>query len=500
MHMRWKVASVATVLSTLVALGAARDTDAHGNRTGVPDDPMVEYYLKDPEGGSLPDAQVAKTGAAKGVVALGQVGFGGGGFNADVNVHRHANGRYYAYVGQWGYGSGSHCDAANRRGVKVVDVTDPSSPAHVATLQNPLGTSAEDVQALTWNGRDVLMTGIQSCVDSSDVRRGLQLFDVTDLDKGRQPTEVGFLDTGRGAGGVHEFRAAIRRDGRVIAVLTVPYSDSSDIPVPAPTGPYRKRGDIRIADISDPANPVELADWGLRNDAEYAKATDEQIEAAQFRTGLGCYPRRFGHAADISDDVRTAYVSYWDWGFKLLDISDPTRPRLVSSTTYPANVDGDGHSSDLMRLGNRTLMLTGDEDYPTPGYCIAPAKGLEGGWGYLRMFDVTNPNTPKELGTFKTPNSAETQRRRKGDYTVHNPFVVGTKAYVSWYGDGLRVLQFDAANPGTPTEVGYFVPKAARDPQHLLPFAPVVWGVVVDDRGVIYLSDMNSGLWILKEE
>lgn len=495
MNVKTRTACLAVALGSLIVVHMAGDASGHGMRNGVPDSPMLEYYLDDPEGSKLPDAQVAKQGAAKGIGKLGQVDFGGGGFNADVWVHRHLNGRYYAYVGQWGFGSGRYCDPETRRGVKIVDVTVPSQPELVAIAQNPTGTTAEDVQVLSWNGRDILMTGIQSCIDSSNVRRGLQLFDVTDP---ANPAEVGFLDTGRGAGDMHEFAAGIRADGRVIAVMTVPYSDSADLPIAPATGPYRKRGDVRIGDVTDPANPRALADWGLRNG--FPNATDEEIEALQFTTGQGCYPRRFGHGADISADGKTAYIAYWDWGFKIMDIADPARPRLVSTTTYAANVDGDGHSSNIMRLGNRTLMLTGDEDYPPPGWCIAPSHGIEGGWGYLRVYDISNATRPTEIGTFKTPNSAETQRRRKGDYTIHNPFVVGDKAYVSWYADGLRVLEFDGANPGAPKEVAYYVPKAGKDPQHILPYAPVVWGVVVDDRGVIYLSDMNTGLWLVKEQ
>jgi hypothetical protein len=53
-------------------------------------------------------------------------------------------------------------------------------------------------------------------------------------------------------------------------------------------------------------------------------------------------------------------------------------------------------------------------------------------------------------------------------------------------------------------EVAYFVPPAAQNPvkpsqRGTLINGVEIWGVVVDeDTGLIYASDMNSGLWILR--
>lgn len=95
-----------------------------------------------------------------------------------------------------------------------------------------------------------------------------------------------------------------------------------------------------------------------------------------------------------------------------------------------------------------------------------------------------------------------TQDKAAGDYTIHNPFLVGTDVYISWYSDGVRVV--DASDPTNPTEVAYFVPPAAQNPvkpsqRGVLTNTTQVWGVVVDESsGLVYASDMNSGLWILR--
>jgi hypothetical protein len=60
----------------------------------------------------------------------------------------------------------------------------------------------------------------------------------------------------------------------------------------------------------------------------------------------------------------------------------------------------------------------------------------------------------------------------------------------------------DARNPSNMREVGYFVPPAGHSPvkpspRSVLSQTPQVWGVVVEDS-LIYASDMNTGLWVLR--
>ncbi len=52
-------------------------------------------------------------------------------------------------------------------------------------------------------------------------------------------------------------------------------------------------------------------------------------------------------------------------------------------------------------------------------------------------------------------------------------------------------------------ETGFFVPPAYNDPVGscaCLGNSAFVWGVHVMDDGTILLSDMNSGLWVVREK
>jgi uncharacterized protein YycO len=80
---------------------------------------------------------------------VGHDDLGGRGFNADVWQHDG-----YAYVGHWGFadwatGNDRFCPAPPNSGVAVIDARTSSSPKRVATLQNPTGTSAEDIVVYT---------------------------------------------------------------------------------------------------------------------------------------------------------------------------------------------------------------------------------------------------------------------------------------------------------------------------------------------------------------
>ena len=107
-----------------------------------------------------------------------------------------------------------------------------------------------------------------------------------------------------------------------------------------------------------------------------------------------------------------------------------------------------------------------------------------------------------QIGEYRTPNSGGRLPLGSGDYTIHNPMVMGTDVYISWYSDGVRVV--DASDPTNPEEVAFFVPPAGQNPvkpaqRSTLSQTPQVWGVFVDEEiGLVYASDMNTGLWILR--
>ena len=114
-------------------------------------------------------------------------------------------------------------------GVAVVDARTPDEPKVVATLQNPVGTSAEDVVVYTAlagprAGHDIAAVGLQTCESRLDANadRGLMLWDVTNP---AAPIQIGYLHTACCTRGIHEFEVEHRADlSRTFAYASVPTS------------------------------------------------------------------------------------------------------------------------------------------------------------------------------------------------------------------------------------------------------------------------------------
>jgi hypothetical protein len=394
---------------------------------------------------------------AKRFKLLGHSRLGGGGFNADVWGHRG-----FAYVGVWGAGP----EACPATGVKVVDYRNPRRPRLVSRLQNPAGTTAEDVvvrrvHTQAFHG-DLAVAGIQACDPGTSVLRGLQFFDVTHP---RRPRELGRWAAPRPTGGCHEVDLVMRRDGRVLAGCAIPFAEQ-----------INGSDEVVLVDASNPRRPRKVGGWALGRDLG--------LDPTQ---GVGCFAASFAHSVRFFDGGRTVYVSYWDAGTINLRIGNPAAPRFVGRTPIaPPDEDGDNHSMTLAK-GGRVLVINPED------FCVGDGFG---GWGEVYLYDNTRPRRTSFLGTFSTPNSRSS--RTDGIFTVHNTEVVrGDEAFSSWYSDG--IVWWHIGSSGVTRMRGQFVPPAAPDPMGFFPTIPIVWGVYPDrDANLILASDINSGLWLLK--
>ncbi len=123
-------------------------------------------------------------------------------------------------------------------------------------------------------------------------------------------------------------------------------------------------------------------------------------------------------------------------------------------------------------------------------------------WGGVRIWDYSDPANPVLASTFNTTCSASTAPGDScdsaGTYSVHNIVVETTddkvKAYISWYWDGMLVL--DITDPYNPVEVARFLDNSTNDGE-----PNDFWGVYkVTDKPWIYGSDRNGGLYVFKEK
>ncbi len=266
-------------------------------------------------------------------------------------------------------------------------------------------------------------------------------------------------------------------------ILAVPFSEVFG---PAFPFPGETSTDFVIVEVTNPRAPRLAGTWTIGRDAGLAFGSPFFAGIPGLPVGSDCtpppgtpalcrgndFPGVFLHDVWADKPGKVAYLSYWDAGLVLLDISDPSNPALIGVGVEPSTFgsdEGNAHVAVPARGGN--LALVGDEDFTA------------GPWGFLRVFDLSDPAHPTEIGAFATDNALTAGGCC---FSMHNVVVRGNSAYISWYTDGIRVIDF--SQPSAPREVASFT---VEDKFTLF------WGVYVD-RDLIFGSDMFTGLYILK--
>jgi hypothetical protein len=241
-------------------------------------------------------------------------------------------------------------------------------------------------------------------------------------------------------------------------------------------------GSLRVIDIRDPYRPKQVARWQTRPD-----------EAGNFL-----------HDVDVKDGL--AYLSYWNQGLVILDVGkgikggSPENPQFVSQYKYDLNalyreveaVGGPGFirgTHTAWRAGK--YVFVGDEVFsatprPTEGGGVI---GLGRAYGRLHVIDVSNLERPKEVAYYEPKDGGS-----------HNVWVAGDTLYLGDYQGGLRVLDISGELRGDLLRQGREMAHVVTGDGHgVVPNAPNAWGAIYRN-GLIYVPDINSGLWIVKVE
>ncbi len=141
-------------------------------------------------------------------------------------------------------------------------------------------------------------------------------------------------------------------------------------------------------------------------------------------------------------DRQHAYVGHMaaPYGTSIVDVADPTRPRLVAQVRVPEDI----HSHKVRVLGD--FMLVNYERVPRPARTGAPAESPRPPVVGLKIFDIADRTRPREVAFFPT--------YARG---VHRFDLQGTHAFVSTEWEGFRsniLAILDLGNPHRPSLVG----------------------------------------------
>jgi hypothetical protein len=369
----------------------------------------------------------------------------------------------YAYVAGWG----------ENTTVKVVNIKDPSNPQVAATIpsMNP-GTSPQDVKVTRINTRyfhgDLLVVG-----NDGFFTGGIQLFNVSD------PENPQLLSTFP-VNLVHNV-FPYQKGNRAFVLLALPTRELFNFFFP--WFPGISPGEFMIVEITDPTNPQMVSEWAAGADGGFGFG----IAGLPPNNCTDCrgsfFPSVNLHDVWANEQGTVAYLAYWDLGLVILDISNPEAPELISQTREPVTFgsdQGDAHVAVPAKGGN--LVLVGDETFYDDTFSpVLP-------WGFLRIFDTSDPYNPVQVGAFATPNTLTNTDQDRWS-SMHNVIVRGNRAFISWYNEGLRVIDF--TDPSNPKEIASYIVEP--DPINPSQF----WGVHVNES-LILASDVAGALYIFK--
>jgi hypothetical protein len=328
----------------------------------------------------------------------------------------------------------------------LLDVSDPQRPRILSRIQARPGTHSHKARLCG----NTLVINVEAYGGSGAA--GLALFDVTDPGL---PKETAFYRMGglsSGGTGVHRFQLDCER--RLVYA-----SGSAD----------GFQGNITIIiDVSNPGRPREAGRWWVPGQ-HTASGEKPSWSGASIRTH---HPLRHGNRL---------YVSLWFGGFAILDITDITRPRMLSHVNYHNGGGAPTHTALPVghKIREKDWLVVFDEEL---GGGNPPA--------FMRIFDITDERRPVQKSTFHVP--PDPGGKTGGRFGAHQPHEhVGADnlVYAAWFSGGLRVI--DISDPYRPRETGHYIPSARQGRAESN-------DVFVDGKGLIYLIDRVQGLDILR--
>jgi hypothetical protein len=261
---------------------------------------------------------------------------------SDVSATQAPNGKWFAYVGDWG----AKC---NTGGVHVVDISNPANPVKTGFLNaGGTGYQTEGIQALhidtTAYSGDILVVSNEWCLPKSNPALnpgGITIYDIND------PTNPMRLVQAFGDFDIHGSRAneahsAIAWDAGDDAYVAAIDNEETE--------------DVDLFEITDPRNPALLSETrlpGVNVDAYGQEKTSHDFDVL----------RR-------PDESWHLMVSDWDAGWIDVDVTNPASPTIVGDFDYAecdqvvtsaCPPEGNAHQGEWNSDGS--LFIGTDEDF-----------------------------------------------------------------------------------------------------------------------------------------
>jgi hypothetical protein len=279
---------------------------------------------------------------------------------------------------------------------------------------------------------------------------------------------------------------------------------------------FQSLPDVLVRTSATGTNAVEAFQqpWAPR----HLTTGGQTVSGAIHDAGDGCQASDYAGAAGdlaLADFVDPFYVGIIpDWpapacslGQQAILAANAGATALISNLISPddAYAIGPGvRARDLAGANVYVIQIADIDDIAdairaTPGADTMTITAKKPSWGYVRVFRETASDEWQQVGKFTdAPHAFGEHPTPTGSWSVHNTEVRGNRGYSSWYSNG--IVAIDLSDPTNPRRVGQFVPNTGARHANSLGVGPAeMWGVAIDPAtGIIYGSDMRTGLWIVR--
>ncbi len=320
-------------------------------------------------------------------------------------------------------------------GTSFVEITDPENPVYLGNLPSTDNLSS------AW--RDIKTYQDYAYIVADDIRHGMQVFNLTQLLNVQNAPATFEPDYMYWQGGFISAHNIVINEDSGYAFLVGGGNSCS--------------GGLHMVNLQNPSRPVYSSCYsedGYTHDAQCLIYSGPDVE---HRGKELCF-------ASNEDTVT------------IVDVTDKRSPQMISKTGYT----GQQYTHQGWLTADQKYFLIDDE-----------LDELERGNGtpdFTRTYvmDMTDLDAPTVTGSHNAEGAA----------IDHNQYIVNGHTYQANYTRGLRILKLGDLSQAELTEVAYF--DSYPDPDHTSNFGGA-WNVYpFFDNGMVMISDVNRGVFIVK--
>ena len=410
------------------------------------------------------------------------------------------NGRWIAYVGHHG---GRAVNSLTGReedsGTSILDVTDPRKPRYLAHIPGEPG------QAET-GGAQMVRVCSGKDLPKADKSKSYLLrtfgnlaHEVWDVTLPEKPARIVVV--------VDKLKGTHKSWWECDSGIAYLVSGLPD---------WRTRRMTQVFDLSDPAHPLFIRNFGLPGQQPGASGPVPTELHGPISTGPKGNRVYFGYGTN-----KDGIMQIVDRAKLVSGPREPTPENLLAPQIGRFNLSSmNGAHSSLPVLGMELAEFAKDKGAPRDFVMVVNeslANECQEPRQRMWVVDVTDEKLPVGVATFNVPESGPgssgdfcSRGGRFGSHSVNEnqpPMYAMRTLFVAWFNAGVRAV--DIRDPFHPREIGYYIPATtdrtdkrcvkAVDGGERCKVAIQTNNVDVDERGYIYIVDRaNTGMHILE--